>query len=200
MLKTTGSFEESAPKVFRAGNNEVVGGGSGRADETVVNLSKNKKSKKSTHVPNVKATEEPNFLTLDAKKAFNHLRLAFFKAPILWHFDPESHIRIETDASSYAIGGVLSQLNLDSDASPNDSNSNKSDFGQWHPVAYFSRKMISAETRYETHDAELLAIVEAFKTWRHYLEGCKHEALVLTDQNNLRRFMDTKSLSSRQVR
>ena len=60
--------------------------------------------------------------------------------------------------------------------------------------------MIPAETRYETHDSELLAIVEAFKTWRHYLEGCKHEVLVLTDHNNLRRFMDTKSLSSRQVR
>ena len=60
--------------------------------------------------------------------------------------------------------------------------------------------MIPAETRYETHDGELLAIVEAFKTWRHYLEGCKHEVLVLTDHNNLRRFMDTKSLSSRQVR
>ena len=110
----------------------------------------------------------------------------------------ESHIRIETDISGYAISGVLSQLNINSDASPNDLN--KSDFGQWHPVAYFSRKMIPAETRYETHDAELLAIVEAFKTWCHYLEGCKHEALVLTDQNNLRRFMDIKSLSSRQVR
>ena len=60
--------------------------------------------------------------------------------------------------------------------------------------------MIPAETQYETHDGELLAIVEAFKTWRHYLEGCKHEVLVLTDHNNLRRFMDTKSLSSRQVR
>ena len=60
--------------------------------------------------------------------------------------------------------------------------------------------MISAETRYETHNGELLAIVEAFKTWRHYLEGCKHEVLVLTDHNNLCRFMDTKSLSSRQVR
>ena len=60
--------------------------------------------------------------------------------------------------------------------------------------------MISAETWYETHDGKLLAIVEAFKTWRHYLEGCKHEVLVLTDHNNLRRFMDTKSLSSRQVR
>ena len=60
--------------------------------------------------------------------------------------------------------------------------------------------MIPAETWYKMHDAELLAIVEAFKTWRHYFEGCKHEVLVLTDHNNLRRFMDMKSLSSRQVR
>ena len=60
--------------------------------------------------------------------------------------------------------------------------------------------MIPAETWYETHNGELLAIVEAFKTWRHYLEGCKHEVLVLTNHNNLCRFMDTKSLSSKQVR
>ena len=60
--------------------------------------------------------------------------------------------------------------------------------------------MIPAETRYETHNGELLAIVEAFKTWKHYLEGSRHEVLVLTDHNNLRRFMETKSLSSRQVR
>ena len=59
--------------------------------------------------------------------------------------------------------------------------------------------MILAKTPYEIHDGELLAIVEAFKTWRHYLEGCKHEVLVLIDYNNLRRFMDTKSLSSHQV-
>ena len=60
--------------------------------------------------------------------------------------------------------------------------------------------MISAEIRYETHDSKLLAIVKVFKTWRHYLEGYKHEVFVLTDHNNLCRFMDTKSLSSRQVR
>ncbi len=60
--------------------------------------------------------------------------------------------------------------------------------------------MIPPETRYETHDGELLAIVEAFKTWRYYLEGCKHKVLVLTDHNNLQRFMDIKSLRSRQVR
>ena len=60
--------------------------------------------------------------------------------------------------------------------------------------------MIPTKTRYETHDGELLAIVEVFKILRHYLEGCKHEVLILTDHNNLRQFMDTKSLSSRQVR
>ncbi len=32
------------------------------------------------------------------------------------------------------------------------------------------------------------------------MEGCKYELLMLTDYNNLQRFMDTKSLSSRQVR
>ena len=162
LLKTTGSSDESAPKAFRADGDEVVGGGGGRANETVVNSSKNDKSRNSTRVPNIGATGEPNFLTPNAKKAFNHLWLAFIEAPILRHFDLESHIRIETDASGYAIGGVSSQLNLDSDAPPNDLN--KSDF--------------------------------AFKTWRHYLEGCKHKVLVLTDHNNLRRFMDMKSLSS----
>ncbi len=60
--------------------------------------------------------------------------------------------------------------------------------------------MISAETWYETHNQKLLAIVEAFKTWRHYLEGCKYEVFVLTDHDNICQFMVTKSLSSCQVR
>ena len=130
-------------------------------------------------------SKNPAFLTADARQAFIQLRQVFTEASILSHFDPERHIRIETDASGYAIGGILSQLTSDS--------------GQWNPVAYFFRKMIPAETRYQTHDGELLAIVKAFKTWRHYLEGCKHKVLVLRDHNNLCWFMDTKSLSSRQV-
>ena len=130
-----------------------------------------------------------------ARKAFNQLRQKFTKAPILQHFDPKYHIRIETDTLSYTIGGVLSQLTVDHLTS----DYLTSDQGQWHPVAYFSRKMIPAESRYKTHNSEHLAIVEAFKTWRHYLEGCKYEVLVLTDYNNLHWFMDTKSLNSRQV-
>ena len=91
------------------------------------------------------------------------------------------------DVSGYAICGVLSQLISD-------------DLGQWYPVIFFSQKMIPAETRYETHNREQLAIVEAFKTWKHYLQGSQHEVLVLTNHKNLCRFMDTKSVSSRQVR
>ena len=70
-----------------------------------------KNSSKSGNSPNFGATEAgPSFLTPEARSAFNRLRLAFTEAPILRHFDPECHIRIETDASGYAIGGVLSQL------------------------------------------------------------------------------------------
>ena len=60
--------------------------------------------------------------------------------------------------------------------------------------------MIIAETRYETHNGELLAIVEALKAEKYYLEGCQHEVHVLTNHNNIWQFMDTKSLSFRQVR
>ena len=143
------------------------------------------KSAKSDFTKPMHGAEESSFLTPNARWAFTQLRQAFTKAPILRYFDSEHHIRIETDASDYAIGGILSQMT--------------SKTGQWHLVAYYSRKIISAEMRYETHNAKLLVIVEEFKNWRHYLESCQYEVLVLTDHNNLRRFMDTKSLSSRQV-
>ena len=157
-----------------------------------------KNSSKSGNSLNFGATESrPSFLTLETRSAFNRLRLAFTKALILRHFDPECHIWIETDASGYAISGVLSQI---ASGTSSDGIVTKADLGQWHPVAFFSRKMIPAEIWYKTYDGELLAIVEAFKTWRHYLKGCKHEVLVFIDHNNLRRFMNTKSLSSKQVR
>ena len=152
-------------------------------DEIVTKVQKSSKSK---NLSKSKKTES-GFLSLGARKAFTKLRQAFIKTPILHHFDLECHIRVETDISGYAICGVLNQLTSD-------------DLGRWHPVAFFSKKMIPAKTMYETHDIEFLAIVEAFKTWKHYLEGFQHEVLVLIDHNNLRRFMETKNLSSRQVR
>ena len=139
MLKKIRSSKELALKTLRADNGEVVGDVRGKANETIRNL-----SRKLGRVPNIRAIGKSDFLTPDNKKAFNHLQLAFIKAPMLWHFDLESHIRIETDASGYAISGGLSQLNLNSNAPLNDSN--KSDFGQWYLIAYFSRKIISVKT------------------------------------------------------
>ena len=60
--------------------------------------------------------------------------------------------------------------------------------------------MILAKTCYKTHNGELLAIIETFKTWRHYLKGCKHKVLIFIDHNNLWQFMGTERLSSCQVR
>ncbi len=57
--------------------------------------------------------------------------------------------------------------------------------------------MILVETRYKTHDGELLAIVKAFKNWKQYLEVYKHEVLILIDHNNLQHFIVIKSLSFR---
>ena len=157
-----------------------------------------KNSSKSENSPNFGATKTgPSFLTPEARLAFNRLWLAFIEAPIFWYIDPECHIWIKIDALSYAIGGVLSQL---ASGTSLDGIVTKTDLGQWHPVVFFSRKMIPVKTQYKTHDGEFLAIVEAFKTWRHYLEGCRHKILVFMDHNNLRCFMDIKSLNFRQER
>ncbi len=91
------------------------------------------------------------FFTANTRKTFTELRQAFVEALILNHFNPECHIRIETNALGYAISGIFSQLTLD-------------DLDQWHLVVFFSRKMIPIKIWYETHDNELLAIVEVFKT------------------------------------
>ena len=70
---------------------------------------------------------------------------------------------------------------------------------QWHPLSFFFQKMILAETRYKSHNNKFLAIIEAFKTWKHYLKRSQHEVFVLTNYNNLCQFINIKSLSPRQV-
>ena len=93
---------------MRDDDDEVVEGG----DKTL-SKSKNSKNAKSGIQTRLGVTGKPIFLTSNAREAFNQLRQAFTEAPILRHFDPECHIRIEIDASGYAIGGVLSQLTSD---------------------------------------------------------------------------------------
>jgi transposase InsO family protein len=122
--------------------------------------------------------------------AFDELKKAFTEAPLLRHFDPSLPSTLETDASGSAIACVISQ------PFPSETPAK----GHRHPIAFWSRKLKDAEMNYEVHDAELLAIVEGFKRFRHYLEGSAHTVRVLTDHKNLKYFMHTKELNSRQAR
>lgn len=61
-----------------------------------------------------------------------------------------------------------------------------------------SKKMLPAETKYPVHEQELLAIVEALKTWRHFLYGKKFK--VITDHHSLIHLRTQPVLSSRQHR
>ena len=127
-METTRLFKKLALKAFKANNNKVVDGNSSKANETVVNLFKNNKSKILTYMPNIKAMKELIFLIPNAKKAVNYLRQVFIKVSMLQNYNLKSLIWIETNTSGYAIGRILNQLNLNSNISSNKLNSNISDF------------------------------------------------------------------------
>ena len=67
----------------------------------------------SDHVSHTVSNNVSNYLTPDAKRAFDQLRQAFTEAFIIQYFNLERYIQVETDVSRYAIGRVLSQLTND---------------------------------------------------------------------------------------
>lgn len=121
----------------------------------------------------------------NCRESFNKLKKAFTTAPVLTHWIPNTQIIVETDASDYALGTILSIITPDKEI---------------HPVAFHSRTFTAPELNYDTHDKELLAIFEAFRVWRHYLEGSELPIDVVTDHKNLEYFATTKILTRRQAR
>jgi len=121
----------------------------------------------------------------NCRKAFNTLKQAFTSASILMHWVPDAQLIVETDASDYALAAILSIVTKDNEV---------------HPVAFHSRTFSTPELNYNVHDKELLAIFEAFKIWRHYLEGSTSPIDVVTDHKNLEYFSTTKVLTRRQAR
>jgi hypothetical protein len=119
-------------------------------------------------------------------QAFLSLLGTFQTAPLLRHYNPKLPIRLEADASDVALGGVLSQLQQDT--------------GKWHPIAFFSKQFKGAELNYSTPDKELMAIVECFRHWRHYLDGSQHLIEVWSDHMNLQGFMRQPRINGRQAR
>jgi hypothetical protein len=89
---------------------------------------------------------------------------------------------LETDASDWACGGVLSQYD------------NK---GILQPVAYFSSRHSLTECNYEIYNKELLVIIKALEEWRPEVQGTEELTEILTDYKNLQTFTTTKMLSQR---
>ena len=120
-----------------------------------------------------------------AEEVFKMLKKAFTSASIFVHADFFKPFFLETDASDFELGLVLSQYGED---------------GWLHPITYYSCKFSTAEINYEIHDKKLLAIIDAFEEWCHLLEGAQHITMVYMDQKNLEYFMSTQVLNWRQAR
>jgi len=119
------------------------------------------------------------------EKAFKELKKRFTEEPVLAAPDIDKKMRMEMDASDYAMGGVLSMECGD---------------GLWRPVAFLSKLLNEMERNYEIHDKEMLAIIRGLEAWRHLLEGVQYKFEVWTDHKNLEYFMKAQKLNRRQAR
>ena len=121
-----------------------------------------------------------------AEEAFSKLKTLFISAPVLTMPDPSRQFVLEVDASDTGVGAVLSQ---------------RAEKDQLlHPCAFFSCKLTPAEKNYDVGNRELLAVHEALKEWRHWLEGAIHPFVVLSDHKNLMYIRAAKRLCPRQSR
>ena len=98
------------------------------------------------------------------ERAFVQLKDALCIAPILQYPDPSLPYVVVTDASQFAVGGVLMQ-----------------DLGdRLCPHVFLSKRVKLTEQRYSVYERELAAIAYSILAWRHYLEGCPGGVTVVT--------------------
>ena len=121
----------------------------------------------------------------EAHQAFIAIKTALTEAPtlLLPRIGSEESFTLYTDASNFAIGAVLLQ-----------------DHGSGlQPVAYHARRLLDRERNYPIHEKELLAVIDAVRTFRCYIEGCK-KCTVITDHDTLKYFLTQKELAGRRAR
>ncbi|BHF59223.1 hypothetical protein SprV_0100218000 [Sparganum proliferum] len=126
----------------------------------------------------------PLELTGEALTAFERIKNSLADATLLTHPAPEAQLSPMVDASTVAVGAVLQQHLA----------------GSTQPLAFFSKKLLPAGTRYSTFGRELLAIYLAVKHFRHFLEG--QEFTIFTDHKPLTFAIHSRSdkLSPREIR
>jgi RNase H-like domain found in reverse transcriptase len=87
--------------------------------------------------------------------AFETLKMRLVTAPILGIYNQEADTLIDSDASGFGFGAVLSQVIN----------------GNERVIAYASWTLNDCERRYSVTKREFLAIIFALKQFRHYVLG-----------------------------
>ena len=86
------------------------------------------------------------------------------------YYRPDLDLHLETDTSGVAIGMALLQ-------------SQENDRNTLYPIAYGSKTLTNAETRYANIERELLSVVGGLEKFQYFTFGCS--VIVLTDQKPL---------------
>jgi hypothetical protein len=105
----------------------------------------------------------------DQQMAFEKLKICLMTPPILAYPNFEKPFILYTDASTFALGAILSQKD----------NENKE-----RVIAYASRSLNKHERNYSITELECLAVVWSVKHFHHYLHGQRFT--VITDHAALR--------------
>ena len=121
----------------------------------------------------------------EIEEIFNLFKKTITKIFIFRHYDRIKQIILKIDFSNYVNAEVLSQYD---------------DEEVLHLVVFYSRNMISIECNYEIYDKELLIIIRCLKHWRFEFESIEKSIKIFIDHKNLKIFMISKKLTSRQTR
>jgi len=117
--------------------------------------------------------------------AFDALKHAVTSAPSLVIPSDSGKFRLECDASDFATGAVLSQLQEDR---------------LFHPIGFLSKSLSDVERNYQIYDKEMLAIMRALEDWHHFLESTPQPFDIFTDHKNLSYFREAHKCTWCQAR
>ena len=117
------------------------------------------------------------------QKDFTQIKEMLTSRPILMCPDEDKQFIVQTDASEWGIGAVLSQLD---------------DESMERPVAFFSRKLLPREERYSAIEKECLGIVAALRHFDVYLVGKPFK--IVTDHRALRYLHTMRNANQRLTR
>ena len=104
---------------------------------------------------------------LEMNQAYAAAKFLLSSLPTLVHPDPSPKVSLDVDSSGSHVGAVLQQ-----DIA-----------GFWAPLAFYSKKLSSAETKYSAFNRELFAAYSALRHFRFLLEG--KEFFLFTDHKHL---------------